>query len=68
MIRTYYINENNDLLSALSVRAINRLRVRNKEELDRKKEEILENIKKHGYIIYGKKTCLEFLNFYKITL
>ena len=68
MIRTYYINENNDLLGVLSVRAINVLKVRNKKELEAKKEEILENIKRHGYRFYGKKTSLEFLRFFNIEL
>lgn len=66
MIRTYYINEDNDLLGILSVRAINVLKVRNKKELEEKKEEILSNIKKYGYRFYGKKTCIEFLNFFNI--
>lgn len=66
MIRTYYINEDNDLLGVLSVRAINVLRVKNKKELEEKKEEILSNIKKHGYRFYGKKTCIEFLDFFGI--
>lgn len=66
MIRTYYINEDNDLLGVLSVRAINVFKVRNKKELEAKKEEIINNIKKHGYRFYGKKTCIEFLNFFNI--
>ena len=66
MIKTFYINENNDLLGILSVRAINVLKVRNKKELEAKKEEILQNIKKHGYRFYGKKTCKEFLDFFGI--
>ena len=68
MIRTYYINEDNDLLGILSVRCINRLKVRNRKELEAKKEEILLNIKKHGPIYYGKKTSQEFLNFFGIEL
>ena len=68
MIRTYYINEDNDLLGVLSVRAINRFKVRNRKELEEKKEEILSNIKKHGCIYYGKKTSREFLNFFGIEL
>ena len=66
MIRTFYINEDNDLLGILSVRAINVLKVRNKKELEEKKEEILYNIKKYGYHFYGKKTCKEFLDFFRI--
>ena len=66
MIKRYYINENNDLLGILSVRAIYVLRVKNKKELEAKKEEILSNIKKYGYHFYGKKTCIEFLNFFNI--
>ncbi len=66
MIKTFYINEDNDLLGVLSVRAINVFKVRNKKELEAKKEEILSNIKKYGYKFYGKKTCIEFLNFFNI--
>ena len=66
MIKTFYINEDNDLLGVLSVRCINVLKVRNKKELEEKKEEILSNIKKYGYKFYGKKTCKEFLDFFKI--
>ena len=66
MIRTFYINEDNDLLGILSVRAINVLKVRNKKELEEKKEEILYNIKKYSYHFYGKKTCKEFLDFFRI--
>ena len=66
MIKTFYINEDNDLLGVLSVRCINVLKVRNKKELEEKKEEILSNIKKYGYKFYGKKTCIEFLNFFNI--
>jgi len=66
MIKTFYINEDNDLLGVLSVRCINVLKVRNKKELEEKKEEILSNIKKYGYKFYGKKTCMEFLNFFGI--
>ena len=66
MIKTYYINEDNDLLGILSIRAINVLKVRNKKELEAKKEEILSNIKRYGYHFYGKKTCIEFLNFFGI--
>ena len=68
MIKTYYINEDNDLLGLMSVRAINRFKVRNKKELEAKKEEILSNIKKHGPIYYGKKTSKEFLDFFGIEL
>ena len=68
MIRTYYINEDNDLLGVMSVRAINRFKVRNSKELKEKKEEILSNIKTHGCIYYGKKTSQEFLNFFGIKL
>jgi len=63
MIKTFYINEDNDLLGLLSVRAINVFKVRNKKELEEKKEEIINNIKTYGYRFYGKKTCIEFLNF-----
>lgn len=66
MIKTYYINEHNDLLGVLSVRAINVLKVRNRKELEEKKEEIINNIKTYGYRFYGKKTCIEFLNFFNI--
>ena len=66
MIKTYYINENNDLLGILSVRAINVLKVRNKKELEDKQEEIINNIKTYGYMFYGKKTCIEFLDFFRI--
>lgn len=66
MIKTYYINENNDLLGILSVRAINVLKVKNKKELEEKKEEILENIRRRGYRRYGKKTTMEVLNFFNI--
>ena len=66
MIKKYYINEDNDLLGILSVRAINVLRVRNKKELEEKKEEIINNIKTYGYRFYGKKTCKEFLDFFGI--
>lgn len=68
MIKTYYINEDNDLLGILSVRAINVFKVRNKKELEEKKEKILSNIKRHGYRFYGKKTSQEFLNFFGIKL
>lgn len=66
MIKTYYINENNDLLGTLSVRAINVLKVRNRDELEEKKGAILENIRKHGYRLYGKKTTMEFLRYFNI--
>lgn len=66
MIKTYYINENNDLLGALSVRAINVLKVRNRKELEERRGEILENIKKRGWRRYGKKTTMEFLNYFNI--
>ena len=66
MIKTYYINESNDLLGILSVRAINVLKVKNKNELEEKKEAILENIRKHGYRLYGKKTTMEFLRYFNI--
>lgn len=66
MIKTYYINENNDLLGILSVRAINVLKVKNKNELEEKKEAILKNIRKHGYRLYGKKTTMEFLRYFNI--
>ena len=66
MIKTFYINEDNDLLGILSVRAINVLKVRNKKELEEKKEEIINNIKRYGYHFYGKKTCIEFLDFFNI--
>ena len=66
MIKKYYINEDNDLLGLLSVRAINVLKVRNKKELEAKKEEIVNNIKTYGYRFYGKKTCKEFLDFFGI--
>lgn len=66
MIKTYYINERNDLLGILSVRAINVLKVKNKNELEEKKEVILENIRKRGYRGYGKKTTMEFLRYFNI--
>ena len=66
MIKTFYINDDNDLLGLLSVRAINVLKVRNKKELEAKKEEIVNNIKTYGYRFYGKKTCKEFLDFFGI--
>ena len=66
MIKTFYINDDNDLLGQLSVRAINVFKVRNKKELEEKKEEIINNIKTYGYRFYGKKTCIEFLNFFNI--
>lgn len=66
MIKTYFINEDNDLLGVLSVRAINTFKVRNKAELEAKKEEILANIRKRGYRRYGKKTTMEFLRFFNI--
>lgn len=66
MIETYYINKRNDLLGILSVRAINVLKVKNKNELEEKKEVILENIRKGGYRRYGKKTTMEFLRYFNI--
>jgi len=66
MIRSFYINDNNDLLGVLSVRAINTLKVCNKKELEERKEEILQNIKRTGGFHYGKKTSFEILRFFNL--
>ena len=66
MIKTFYINEDNDLLGTLSVRAINVLKVRNKAELEAKKEEILANIERTGGRYYGKKTSFEVLRYFNL--
>lgn len=66
MIKTFYINDENDLLGTLSVRAINVLKVRNRKELEERKGEILANIERTGGRYYGKKTSFEVLRYFNL--
>jgi len=67
MIKRYIINqEDNDLMGVLSNRTINTLKVCNSKELEERKEEILQNIKRTGGFHYGKKTSFEILRFFNV--
>lgn len=62
MIKRYLIN--NDLLGLLSIRAINTLKVLSRKDLEERKQEILQRIKRTGGKCYGKKTSFEVLKYF----